>query len=96
LKDLNLTTNDYNNGTTIQVLAFLSELGNRVQLTAIEITPHALSSFSAFEFPSQLIVARVGFKRWLPFLMFCWGIVSCLQAFMTNRWVIQDLPWTKE
>jgi MFS family permease len=31
------------------------------------------------------MVARLGFRRWLPFLMFAWGIVSCLQAFMTNR-----------
>ena len=45
LTDLGLTQNDYNNGTTIQLIAFLS-----------------------FEFPSQIIIARVGFKRWLPFL----------------------------
>lgn len=62
LKDLGMTTNDYNNGTTIQVLAFL-----------------------AFEFPSQLILSRVGFQRWLPLLMMFWGIVSLFQAFMTNR-----------
>lgn len=31
------------------------------------------------------MIARFGFKRWLPFLMFAWGIVSCLQAFMHNR-----------
>ncbi|KAG7529300.1 hypothetical protein FFLO_05728 [Filobasidium floriforme] len=62
LKDLNLTQNDYNNGTTIQLLAFLS-----------------------FEFPSQIVCARVGFKRWLPFLYCSQGLVSLFQCFMTNR-----------
>jgi hypothetical protein len=46
LADLGITTNAYNNGTTIQLIAFL-----------------------ACEFPSQIILARIGFNRWLPFLM---------------------------
>lgn len=37
------------------------------------------------EFPSQIMASRVGFAKWLPFLMTCWGIVSCFQAFMHNQ-----------
>ncbi|KAM6534793.1 MFS domain-containing protein [Fusarium falciforme] len=62
LTDLGLTTDDYNNGTTIQLLCFLSA-----------------------EFPVQFLTKRFGFKRVLPTLMVCWGLVSTFQAFMTGR-----------
>ncbi|KAJ3515517.1 hypothetical protein NM208_g14954 [Fusarium decemcellulare] len=62
LTDLNLTTDDYNNGTTIQLLCFLTA-----------------------EFPVQFLTKRFGFKRVLPTLMVCWGVVSTFQAFMTGR-----------
>ncbi|KAI5450560.1 hypothetical protein NCC49_003015 [Naganishia albida] len=62
MKDIGITQNEYNNGSTIQVICFM-----------------------AAEFPSQMILSRVGFQRWLPFLMFAWGAVSLFQAFMKNR-----------
>ncbi|KAH8898923.1 major facilitator superfamily transporter [Thozetella sp. PMI_491] len=62
LDDLHITSDDYNNGSTIQLLCFLTA-----------------------EFPVQLITKRFGFRRVLPTLMVCWGLVSCFQAFMTNR-----------
>ncbi|KAH7311495.1 major facilitator superfamily domain-containing protein [Stachybotrys elegans] len=62
LDDLGLTTDDYNNGTTIQLVFFLGA-----------------------EFPVQFLTKRYGFKRVLPTLMICWGLVSSFQAFMTGR-----------
>ncbi len=62
LDDLHITSDDYNNGTTIQLVCFL-----------------------AAEFPVQLLTKRFGFRYILPTMMFCWGMVSCFQAFMTNR-----------
>lgn len=62
LKDLGLTTNDYNNGTTIQLVCFL-----------------------AAEFPIQLLVKRLGFRRVLPVMVMLWSTVSWAQAFMTDR-----------
>ncbi|KAI6775850.1 hypothetical protein HG530_002608 [Fusarium avenaceum] len=62
LTDLGLDPDDYNNGTTIQVLCFLLA-----------------------EFPVQFLTKRYGFKRVLPTLMVCWGLVSTFQAFMTGR-----------
>ncbi|GHJ89331.1 hypothetical protein NliqN6_5733 [Naganishia liquefaciens] len=62
MNDIGITQNEYNNGSTIQLVCFM-----------------------AAEFPSQMILSRVGFQRWLPFLMFAWGAVSLFQAFMKNK-----------
>ncbi|KAM0790494.1 hypothetical protein ACM66B_003374 [Microbotryomycetes sp. NB124-2] len=63
LNDLKVNQNVYNNGTTIQLICFLSA-----------------------EFPLQFAIKRYGFKQVLPLLMFCWGMVSCFQAFIKDTW----------
>ncbi|KAH8179074.1 major facilitator superfamily protein [Sarocladium implicatum] len=44
-----------------------------------------LVCFLAAEFPVQFLTKRYGFKRVLPTLMVCWGLVSTFQAFMTGK-----------
>ena len=41
-------------------------------------------SYSLFGFPSNLILHRVGAKRWLSFLMIGWGILSMATMFVTG------------
>lgn len=62
LEDLHLTTDDYNNGTTVQLICFLGA-----------------------EFPVQLLIKRLGFKRVLPVMMMMWSLVSLAQAWMSDR-----------
>lgn len=38
-----------------------------------------LVCFLATEFPVQMLIKRYGFKRILPTLMICWGLVSTFQ-----------------
>lgn len=61
LKDMGMTSDQYNNGNTIQLLGFM-----------------------AMEFPVQFITKRYGFRRVLPIMMFCWGVVSFSQAWMKS------------
>jgi ACS family tartrate transporter-like MFS transporter len=37
-----------------------------------------------FEIPSNLILDRVGARRWISRILFSWGLVACLMAFMTS------------
>ena len=39
-----------------------------------------------FEIPSNLIMARIGARRWIARILFSWGIVSALTAFVWNDW----------
>jgi ACS family tartrate transporter-like MFS transporter len=39
-----------------------------------------------FEVPSNLIMAKVGARRWIARIMFTWGIVAGLTAFVWNDW----------
>jgi MFS transporter, ACS family, tartrate transporter len=40
--------------------------------------------YALFEVPSNIILARVGARRWIARIMITWGIVSGLQAFATG------------
>ena len=35
-----------------------------------------------FEIPSNLILAKIGAKRWIPRIMLSWGLVSLLNAWI--------------
>ena len=37
-----------------------------------------------FEVPSNLVLAKVGARRWIPRIMLTWGVVSLLNAFVTG------------
>ena len=37
-----------------------------------------------FEIPSNLMLDRVGARRWISRILFSWGLVACLMAFMTS------------
>ena len=41
--------------------------------------------YSTFEIPSNLILYRVGAKRWMCRIMVSWGIVSALMMFAHNE-----------
>jgi len=38
------------------------------------------------EIPSNLILARVGARRWIARILFSWGVISGLTAFVWNDW----------
>ena len=37
-----------------------------------------------FQLPSNLVLARVGARRWIAVIMVAWGLVSCCTALVTN------------
>lgn len=39
-----------------------------------------------FELPSNLILHRVGARRWIPRLLLTWGLVSLTTGFVNNAW----------
>lgn len=41
--------------------------------------------FVLWELPSNIIIKRVGAHRWLPLIMFCWGVVTWSQVFLRDR-----------
>jgi len=42
--------------------------------------------YLAFEVPSNLLLAKVGARRWIARILFTWGIVSGCTAFVWNDW----------
>lgn len=42
--------------------------------------------YVALEVPSNIVLARVGARRWIARIMITWGIVALLMAFMTEAW----------
>lgn len=73
-----MTTDHYNNVSLSAVFPTfkrLTEQGTTIQLVC----------FLAAEFPVQFLTKRYGFKKVLPTMMCCWGLVSTFQAFMTTR-----------
>jgi len=42
--------------------------------------------YCLFEVPSNLVLHRVGARRWISRIMISWGVVSGLMAFMTTAW----------
>ncbi|KAM5539671.1 hypothetical protein V8D89_006780 [Ganoderma adspersum] len=46
---------------------------------AILLVPYAL-----FEVPSNLALKRVGPSRWIPFIMFCWGVIVVAEGFVKS------------
>ncbi|KAG0038294.1 hypothetical protein BGZ82_000601 [Podila clonocystis] len=41
--------------------------------------------FCFFEIPSNMIIRRVGPHRWIPFLMFFWGLATAAQVFLKDK-----------
>ncbi|KAF9355506.1 hypothetical protein BGX26_006468 [Mortierella sp. AD094] len=41
--------------------------------------------FCFFEIPSNMIIRRVGPHRWIPFLMFFWGLATASQVFLKDK-----------
>ncbi|KAG0303616.1 hypothetical protein BGZ98_006475 [Dissophora globulifera] len=41
--------------------------------------------FCIFEIPSNVVIRRIGAHRWIPFLMFLWGISTACQMFIKDR-----------
>jgi ACS family tartrate transporter-like MFS transporter len=39
-----------------------------------------------FEIPSNLILSRVGARRWIARILFTWGVISGATAFVTGAW----------
>jgi sugar phosphate permease len=44
-----------------------------------------------FEIPSNLILARVGARRWIARIMITWGIISGLMFFVDSEWMFYTL-----
>src|ERR1051326_6190988 len=42
--------------------------------------------YLCFEVPANLILARVGARRWIARIMITWGLVSCATALFWNTW----------
>jgi ACS family tartrate transporter-like MFS transporter len=42
------------------------------------------AGYVAFSIPSNLVLARIGGRVWIPVIMVCWGIVSFLNAWVTG------------
>jgi MFS family permease len=42
------------------------------------------AGYVAFSIPSNLILARIGGRVWIPIIMVCWGIASFLNAWVTG------------
>lgn len=42
--------------------------------------------YLAFEVPSNLLLHRVGARRWIARITITWGLVSCATAFVTGPW----------
>ncbi|KAG0364446.1 major facilitator superfamily domain-containing protein [Gamsiella multidivaricata] len=41
--------------------------------------------FCIFEIPSNMVIRRIGPHRWIPFLMFFWGLATASQVFLQDR-----------
>ncbi|TYJ52016.1 hypothetical protein B9479_007392 [Cryptococcus floricola] len=41
--------------------------------------------FVIFELPSNMVSKAIGPARWVPFIVFTWGLITLCQAFLTNR-----------
>ncbi len=44
------------------------------------------AGYALFEVPSNLILARVGARRWIGRIMITWGIISVLMMFVQGKW----------
>src|SRR5437660_11692401 len=42
--------------------------------------------YLAFEVPSNLILSRVGARRWLARIMVSWGLITCATMAVTGPW----------
>ena len=42
--------------------------------------------YALFEVPSNLILARVGARRWIARIMITWGLISILMMFVQGKW----------
>lgn len=48
--------------------------------------PGSFIGYFFFEVPSNLILHRVGARRWIARIMITWGIISALFAFVETAW----------
>lgn len=49
------------------------------------------AGYSIFQVPSNLVLERVGARRWIAFLMVVWGIVSASSALINGKWSLYAL-----
>ena len=42
-------------------------------------------TYIAAEIPSNMVLRRVGAKFWLPFIVFCWGIITIFLGLVKNE-----------
>ena len=47
--------------------------------------------YCLFEIPSNLILRRVGARRWIARIMISWGLISAAMCLMTGRWSFYTL-----
>lgn len=52
------------------------------------------AGYALFEVPSNLILARVGARRWIGRIMITWGIISVLMMFVEGKWSFYALRFS--
>ena len=68
---------------SVAALQMNAELGLSAQMYGIGAGLFYLT-YIIFEVPSNVILARVGARRWIARIMVSWGIVACGMAFIQN------------
>jgi MFS family permease len=68
---------------SVAALQMNAELGLTAQMYGIGAGLFYLT-YIIFEVPSNVILARVGARRWIARIMVSWGIVACGMAFIQN------------
>ncbi|MBV8819693.1 MAG: MFS transporter, partial [Acidobacteriaceae bacterium] len=48
-------------------------------------------TYVAFEVPSNILMARIGARIWIPRILISWGLVSALTMFVTNAYQLYGL-----
>jgi ACS family tartrate transporter-like MFS transporter len=52
------------------------------------------AGYALFEVPSNLILARVGARRWIARIMVTWGLISVAMMFVEGKWSFYALRFT--
>ena len=48
-------------------------------------------TFCVFQVPSNMVMARVGFRPWLAFLLVAWGAIAVCFMFISSPWTFYFL-----
>ena len=64
-------------------LTMNEELGLNAAAYAMSFTVFYLT-YALFEVPSNLVLARLGARLWLPLIMVCWALASLMNAWVTG------------